>query len=464
VIHDVRGVPIVAADDASVVAFDEAIDAYAIASADTRARVDAAIAGDPSCVMTRALDGYLHMLSSKREGLARAREVARDVAAMRASGRRETLHVTALDAWSGGDMRGAARVWDTLLDEFPRDLLALKVSQFVLSYLGESQRMRETVARVMPAWDASVPGYGFLLGCHAYALEEAGDYAEAEDAGRRAVALDTRDIWAAHAVAHVTEMEGRLHDGIGWITSLASEWSGCSTFARHLRWHEGLFHLELDQHERVLALYDREVRAESTDEYLDVANAVSLLWRLEQAQVDVGARWRELADRARARIDDHALVFIDLHYLMALAADADTAATTRFIESCEHFAASPSGTEAVVMADVGLPLARAILAHRRGAYDTAVNLLHPVRHLVRRIGGSHAQRDVFEQLLIDAAWRGQRLDVAAELLAERTTRRPGNVWGWKHRAAVLEASGGDAREAQRELDRLRGLHTTNDQP
>ncbi len=220
-----------------------------------------------------------------------------------------------------------------------------------------------------------------------------------------------------------------------------------------LRWHEGLFRLDLEQHAQVLELYDREIRRQSTDEYLDITNAVSLLWRLEQAGVDVGTRWRELADWARGHHRDHSLVFADLHYVMALAAIGESDA---FLASCEQFAAE-SGTEATVMADVGLPLARAVLAHRRGAYDDVVDLLVPVRREFRRIGGSHAQRDLFDQLLIDAAWKGRRLDTATELLAERTTRRPRNIWAWKHYAAVLDARGASgAADARGALDALRG--------
>jgi tetratricopeptide (TPR) repeat protein len=346
------------------------------------------------------------------------------------------LHVAALDAWSSGDMRGAAKVWDTILDEFPRDLIALKVSQFVLSYLGESEGMRERVIRVLPSWNADHPGLGFTLGCYAYALEEAGDYRQAEDVGRRAVELDRGDIWAAHAVAHVAEMEGRLEDGIEWISSLAGEWHDCSNFALHLKWHESLYHLELEQHEQVLKLYDRDVRAESTDEYLDIANAVSLLWRLEQARVDVGTRWRELSIRAESHLDDHALVFVDLHYVMALAAAGNDGALRELLASCQRFAASGKGTEAEVMADVGLPLARAVVAHRVGAYGAAVDHLYPVRRRIKRIGASHAQRDLFEQLLIDAAWRGGRHAEARELLAERLAWRPGNRWGMKLQRAL----------------------------
>jgi hypothetical protein len=79
----------------------------------------------------------------------------------------------------------------------------------------------------------------------------------------------------------------------------------------------------------------------------------------------------------------------------------------------------------------------------------------PARSHFRRIGASHAQRDLFDQLLIDGAWRGQQLHVAADLLAERTTNRSGNIWGWKHYLAVLQALGSArAVEAGRTLDRL----------
>ena len=426
-----------AASQETVRLLDHAVTGYARARRDTRDRLAVVLEADPACVLAHCLDGYFHMLSSKRDALSLARQaLTRARAVGQPLARREQLHVAALDAWSSGDMRDAASIWGMLLDEFPRDLIALKVSQFVLSYLGESNGMRDRVARVLPSWSADDPGYGFVLGCHAYALEESGDYRQAEEAGRRAVELDRGDIWAAHAVAHVAEMEGRLEDGIEWIAAHADDWRDCSNFALHLKWHEGLYHLELEQHDRVLALYDREVRAESTDEYLDVANAVSLLWRLEQADVSVGLRWRELAARAASHVDDHALVFVDMHYLMALAAAGEQSAVSAFLASCERFAASRQGTEAEVMADVGLPLARAVIAHRNGDYGAVVDELVPVRHRVRSIGASHAQRDLFEQLLIDAAVRGRRFLEARELLSERLARRPNNRWAMRQQRSV----------------------------
>jgi tetratricopeptide (TPR) repeat protein len=457
---DAQGQSIAAARPESASHFDRTVEAYLGARVDTRDRLAALLSADPSCVMGHCLDGYLHMLSSKRAGIHLATDaLGRAEAAIAvASGvtKRERLHVGALSAWSRGDMRAAVQKWDAALDESPRDIVALKVSQFVLSYLGESARMHETVERVLPAWDLAVPGYGYVLGCHAYALEETGEYVRAEAIGRRAIDINPSDIWAAHAVAHVAEMEGRLHDGLAWISSQTGHWAQCNNFTFHLRWHEALLHLDLERNARVLTLYDDEVRRQASDEYLDVANAVSLLWRLEQAEVDVGARWAELAEKARGHMSDHALVFVDLHYLMAIVAAADTDAVGAFLESCERFALGNGGTEASVMADVGLSLARAVLAHRRGAYGDVVDLLMPVRGKFRWIGGSHAQRDLFDQLLIDSAHRGHRFDVAAELLAERTVKRPRNIWAWREYAQVLDAIGSPgAAAASRRLDELR---------
>ncbi|HEY2376347.1 MAG TPA: tetratricopeptide repeat protein [Gemmatimonadaceae bacterium] len=456
---DVRGLPVTAASGESARKLDAAVESYLGARSDTHTRLAEVLEHDPDFALAHCVDGYLRMLSSKREGRVQARRAlarARVAAFALPPTPRETRHIDALDAWSRGDMRAAVATWGAILLEAPLDVVAIKVSQFVLSYLGESTGMRDLVALVLPSWDPGVPGYGYLLGCYAYGLEEAGDYAAAERLGRRAVELNPSDIWASHAVAHVAEMQGRRREGIAWIASGTEHWRECNNFAFHLRWHEALFRLDLEEHERVLAVYDREVRNEQTDEYLDIANAVSLLWRLEQVEVNVGDRWRELADRARLHVDDHSLVFVDLHYLMALAAVDDATGVEQFLQSCTHFSTEDASTEATVMADVGLPLARAVVAHRRGAFRKVVEELMPVRDRFRRIGASHAQRDIFEQLLIDAAWRDRQLHVARELLAERTATRPGNMWGWAHYARVLRALGSaQATTAQRALDRLR---------
>src|SRR6185437_10588483 len=278
----------------------------------------------------------------------------------------------------------------------------------------------------LPAWDEGVPGYGYVLGCHAFSLEECGEYREAERAGRRAVELYPDDIWAGHAVAHVFEMEDRLEDGIRWIEAASGAWKGANNFAYHVAWHRCLFLLDLGRHEEVLALYDRDVRPESSDDLLDISNGVALLWRLEQRGIDVGRRWEELAERSAKRADDHMQIFGDAHYAMALAA-AGGKGFARWRQSSEAYAAR-SETGSTIMREVGLALGEAAEAHRARDYAHATELLLPLREGFRRLGGSHAQRDLFAKLLIDSAVRAGRVDIARELLRERLAARPNNRW------------------------------------
>ena len=83
------------------------------------------------------------------------------------------------------------------------------------------------------------PGYGYVLGMYAFGLEETANYAGAEATGRRALELNPRDPWAVHAVAHVMEMQGRLRDGIDWLTTRQADWSVDNGLAFHNWWHLG---------------------------------------------------------------------------------------------------------------------------------------------------------------------------------------------------------------------------------
>lgn len=429
-LHDPRGVAVTASDAASATRLEHALLGYCGFRADTGDRLKPALA-DPGLVMAPVLRGYFMLLLVKRELVPRAVQAA-DAAetAMRAAGAtpRERAHLEALRAWARRDQRAAIGQMKEILAAEPRDLLALKLAQYLLFYAGESRAMYDTVAAALAQWDERASGYGYALGCHAFGLEECGDYVAAEAAGRRAVALDADDIWAGHAVAHVCEMQDRSEDGLAWLDEASAGWRDANNFAYHVAWHRCLFLLDLGRYDEVLARYDREVRAESTDEYLDITNAVSLLWRLEQAGVDVGRRWDELAARSGARIDDHMLVFGDAHYAAALGAAGSADDVARWRRSSEAFAMGGE-TQSGVMAEIGLALGEAALAHRRGDYARAVDLVLPLRSAIRNVGGSHAQRDFFAQLLIDAAVKAKRRDAARALLGERLASRPNNRWG-----------------------------------
>ena len=79
----------------------------------------------------------------------------------------------------------------------------------------------------------------------------------AEPSGRAAIEIDPGDLWGAHAVAHVMEMQGRHAEGIAWLDELEPNWEGGNNLLHHLWWHRALFHLERREFDAVLDLYDR---------------------------------------------------------------------------------------------------------------------------------------------------------------------------------------------------------------
>ncbi|HWE74844.1 MAG TPA: tetratricopeptide repeat protein [Stellaceae bacterium] len=426
---DARGVTVTAASPEAVSLLDAALLSYAAFKSDTGDRLKAALS-DPSLVMAPVLRGYFLLLLEKRELVPRALDAAATAeAAMAKYGAtaRERRHLAALRLWGRRDLAGACAVLHAILTDEPRDLLTLKLVQYLLFYGGDWRAMRVSVAMALAAWDQGAPGYGYGLGCYAFALEECGDYEAAERAGRRAIEFCPDDIWAGHAVVHVCEMQDRTEDGLRWLDEASGGWKGANNFAFHVAWHRCLFLLDLDRNDEALALYDRDVRAESTDDLLDISNAVSLLWRLEQLGVDVGHRWDELAARSAKRSDDHMQIFGDAHYAMALAAAGGEGDLARWRVSSEAYTAREE-TESAVMRDVGLSLGDAVVAHRQGDYARASDLLLPLCTGFQRIGGSHAQRDLFTKLLIDSAARAGRAETARGLLRERLAMRPGNRW------------------------------------
>ena len=448
-----HGLAMTAANQDSVDAYDRTIDHFLEYSRDTGAVLQQALDDDPGLIMGHCVQGYfLHLLAN-----AKLQERARDCLARaeaRAAGAtpRERVHVVALEALLAGNLAGAVAAWEAILLEHPRDMMAIKLAEFGHFYQGDVANNRDCITRIMPAWDGSVPNYSYVLGMRAFGLEEAGDYAAAESFGKRAIELNPLDPWATHAVAHIMEMQDRHADGVAWISGLEEHWRGINNFRFHLCWHRALYHFDREEYDALLDLYDNRIRAEKTDEIRDIANAVSLLLRLGFREVDVGDRWQELGTRCVSRIDEHLLPFHDTHFLLAVAFGGQRAAADAMVESMRRYVAARNTTFAPVIRDVDIPLSEGLIAYSDGDYERAVERILPIRYGILRIGGSHAQRDLFAELLVEAALKCGRFELARALTAERSASQPNNAPVWKAHARALDGVG-DAAGASAARDR-----------
>ena len=431
---DQRGVPVSTDNPKSLEIFETALRALNTYRGDPIAIIDTALENDPDFVMGHVLRAEAHLTMWEKSVVPEmAKTLLRLSDLGNRSNDRERRHIHALRSWVSGDWNGMRGDLDRLLAEYPRDLLALQIGHLADFYHGDRDNMRGRIARALPAWTRDDPGYGFVLGMHAFGMEECGSYSQAEETGRHALAVDPDDCWAHHAVAHVMEMQGRQAEGIAFMETRRDDWSqDDNAFKFHNWWHTALYHLDQDRSARALEIYDQEVRSEPAEIQVMMLDASALLWRLHLNGIDVGERWDELAGIYEKDGEDGFYAFNDMHAMMAFAGAGRTSAAAARLNAIDK-AAEGSGTNGMMNREVGRPLVRAIDAFGRERYSEAVDLLMPVRYRAYVFGGSHAQRDVVHRTLIEAALRAGDNALALALANERVVLKPHCPFGWKLR-------------------------------
>lgn len=387
---------------------------------DPVASVDQAIDAAPGFVMAHALKGYLFGLATEREATVVAQQAAREAERLGGTAR-ERAHARALGRLAAGAWHEASAALEDIAIEHPLDALALQAGHQVDFFTGNARMLRDRIARAVPFWSASMPGYHAVLGMHAFGLEEMGDYARAEREGRRAVEMEPSDGWAQHAVAHVMEMQSRQRDGIAWMSE-TDAWAKESFFQVHNWWHLSLFHFDLGDAAEVLRLYDGPIYGSRSPLALNMVDASAILWRLMLRGFDVGDRWEPLAANWAAK-SATGYAFNDAHAMMAFVGAGRRDAAEALLAAQEQ-AMSEGGDNAAFTAEVGRPVTLAIKAFGDGSYREAARLLKPIRGIASRFGGSHAQRDFIDLTLIEAALRAGDAPLSRALAAERFEARP----------------------------------------
>lgn len=436
---DKRGNPVSYGSQVAIERLDHVFDLMHAYQADPLAEVDAIISDYPDFALAHAFRaGALATATDKAFEPELIKSLNAAEALANKTNERERLHIAACRAWLDGEWERATESWGRASAEYPYDLLALQYAHLGDFYLGHSHLLRDRVARVLPHWDHSIPGYGFVKGMYAFGLEESGEFTKAEEHGREAVGLNSQDGWAAHAVTHVMEMQGRAKEGTDYLTESADGWAPNSMFAFHLWWHQALFLIEANDVNLALKLFDEKLSANGFSQTLELIDGSSLLWRLSLLGHDVGNRWANLADKWEARVDDAYYAFNDVHAMIAFIGADRADSQSRLIEAAKR-AAAGSGTNAMMSREVGIPTCEGLAAFGRGNYAQAIEWLMPIRGKASRMGGSHAQRDLYSWTLTEAAIRLGNRALADAFVAERLSWKPESPINraWASRAEQL---------------------------
>lgn len=400
---DKLGLEFTASLPETVAAFNGAMDDYMLFTGEPVGKLLSTAEVDPDFAMGYCLTGCLRLFGGVSAAHPRVHLELRAALARRSRVLlREQAHIDAFQVAASGEMSKAGQMWDAILAEYPHDMMAAKCAHEAYYLVGESVRMRDSVASILPKWNESIPYYGFLLGMGAFGLEESENYRDAEVMGRQAVEIEPRDGWGVHAVAHVLQMEHRYDEGIAWLDGTQSDWQHGQWIRGHLWWHLCLPLIEQGNFERVFDIFDQHISDCDKDMVTRLNDCTSLLWRLELKGIDVGDRWDQLVDMWAHHTDEHAFAFADAHLAMTLVSAGGEKKLGRYLESLHAYIEGENNTNSEILETVGQALCQGMIAYRRGDYQRAADQINSVRDQIYRIGGSNAQRDLFH-LTADAA-------------------------------------------------------------
>ncbi len=422
---DVRGLSLSGASSAAVERFEAVIDDLYYYRLGVMDRLEALSLEFPDFVLAHVLRGYSHLSDGTLE--ARSKAMARLLLAEALPANpREELHRSALRAWIGDDHVARTAAWEQILIEWPLDLLAFRQHTGALFWSGDKRHQAEVTAGIATHWAPGTPGYGHFLSAHAFAMEEVGQYGVAERCARAALAVNSKDLWALHGLAHVFEMQGRIEEGVELLTDAARFLDDYNLFRGHLWWHLSLFKLSQSRFDEALALFDNEIYPQASTFYLDIQNGASLLARLEFQGVEVGAeRWRRLAEASLLNATQNTIWFTSMHHVMALIRSGEAQAT----QAAFDYLSSSAGVSA--QAALAHDLSSAAAAFYQEKPREALHRMLALRQRHGELGASHAQQDLYDQIAVLAALNVGDLARVRQLLKARLSTRIWDDASWR---------------------------------
>jgi tetratricopeptide (TPR) repeat protein len=353
-----------------------------------------------------------------RASIQRALSLASDIT------RRERQQIEATNLWIQAQGRQAlARIKDHLA-EFPRDALLMRLAHLLYNRGCSSAGVANFPPAYLALLHKCAPCCGddwAFLAEYAFAHHETGLLDEAMCLAQRSLARNPANAVATHSVTHVYFEQGDAAAGAAFLGNWLRHFDAPVSSYVHLSWHLALFELALGQYQRALERYESDIRPSIAAKSLAaLADAASFMWRVQMyGGVPLPQYWEEVCTLGAPVAERPGVAFQAAHAALAFAANADQDAITTMMKQLQRLAESGD----TFVQDIVLPLVQGITAFAQGQYATSAHLLEPVLPQLVRIGGSHAQRQVFEDTLIEAYLRAEQFGKAEAMLITRLQQR-----------------------------------------
>lgn len=422
IFKDRYGMTLSTSDPTAAEQWQEGLDRLLSQNVGPDAQFTAAIECDAGLAMAHGCLAFWYMQRARPEEAKASIQTARDLAVEVT--RRERQQIEAIHSWIQGQGRQALTQLKGHLAEFPRDALLLRLAHLLYnrgcSSVGEPNFPPAYLALLHDCAPHCDDDWAFLAE-YAFAHHETGALDASMQYAQRSLERNPLNAVATHSIAHVYFERGDAAGGAHFLGKWLEEFESPASSYVHLSWHLALFELALGQYQHAFERYENDIRPSIVAKSMaTLADGASFLWRVHMYGGEPSPYpWEEVCALATPMAERPGLAFPVAHAAMALAAGGDHDALATMMRRLQSKAEQGD----TCTRDVLVPLLQGLTAFATGKYAAAANVLEPICSQLVRIGGSHAQREVFEDTLLEAYLRAEMFDKAEVMLAERLGRR-----------------------------------------
>ena len=348
--------------------------------------------------------------ASARAAAGRARETVAGAT------RRERQHAEAVSALVAGETARGLALVDEHVKDFPRDAVLVNQASSSIALAGRSDREEHRVAFL----ERLAPAYGddwWFQSALAFTYHEVDRFEESRRLSEASLQQYPRNASAAHNLAHIQFETLDIDAGAAFLDEWMAGYDRRATFHCHLAWHQAMFALHEGRYAHALAIFERDI-LRSVNPRSAMTDGTALLWRVRLDGAHEPLPWRSLADLA-AGVSRPGYLFGECHAALAYAACGDEAALTKLMDGLRALDAKGNP----IAGRVVLPLVQGAAAFAAGDHAGALAHFEPVESEMHRIGGSHAQWELYEETMVACYLELARYDDALRLVRRRLARR-----------------------------------------